>query len=281
MATSGSSDWTQTRDNIIKQILQKVGVLGETGDPTAAQLVLVSTELNQFIKFLQVNHDVKLWKLDWATKTFSAPSEVTGTDSSVYTCIKSHTSAADNKPVTGDDWTSYWVKKGSTGGVWATSTSYTSTGDFTDATDLIGIEKAYMRKNGDDSIIEVIGNKEYAEIPNKTTFGDPIRIWFDNKLSPTIYVHPLVEDYDDIVVHYQKIMRIEDFDAAGNTPDFPVDWIAPIVWSVAHDVGIVYKLPPSELRTIKSKADEYLGSILNSTREHAEYMRISPNIRRR
>jgi hypothetical protein len=277
MATSGSSDWTQTRDNIIQQIGEKVGMIEEGGTPNADQIVLISRELNQFVKWLQVVHQVKLWKLSKATKTFSAPSEVTGTDSNVYTCIRSHTSSADNKPVTGDDWTTYWKLKGSTGGVWATSTAYTSTGDFTDSDDIIGIEKAFIRKNNTDIPVEIIGRHEYHEIPNKVDFGDPNRLWFDNLLTDTIYIHPLVEDTDDVVLHYEKILRIEDFDAAGNTGDFPVHWIAPIVWSVAHDVGITYKLPVSELRDIERKAERYLTGILNvSTKEQAEYIRISP-----
>jgi hypothetical protein len=279
MATSGSSDWTLTRDSIIKQILDILGVIAEGADPTAEQISTVSRALNQYIKYLQVVHHIKIWKLESATKTFSAASEVTGTDSNIYTCTKSHTSSADNKPVTGDDWTSYWTKKGSTGGVWATSTAYTSTGDFTDSDDVIGIETAFLRKNDNDREIEVIGRKEYARIPNKNDFGDPNVIWFDNKYSPTIFVHPLVEDTDDVVIHYEKILRIEDFDAAGNTPDFPVEWIAPIVWQVAHDVSFIYKQPIAEQREIKRKADEYLASILNSTQEQAEYLRISPRRR--
>jgi hypothetical protein len=278
--SSGSSDWTQTRDDIINQILQKVGALEEGGTASAEQIALVSTELNQFVKWLQVVHQIKLWKLEWGTKTFSAPSEVT-IDDVIYTCTRSHTSATSNNPLIGDDGSTYWRIKGTTGGVWAADTAYYSTGDFLDATDLIGIEKAYIRKNNIDRPVEVVGSASYAEISNKTSFGDPITIFFDNKLTPTIFLYPQVEDVDDVVVHYQKILRIDDFDVASNTPDFPVHWIAPIVWSVAHDVGIIYKLPSQELRDIEKKADKYLGGILDSTKEYAEFMRISPNLRSR
>jgi hypothetical protein len=278
--TSGSSDWTLTRDGIIKKVLQIVGVLVEGQEPDANQIVLVSEALNAFVKWLQVVHQVKLWKLEWDYKKFSDPSEVTGTDSNIYTCIKSHTSSSDNKPITGDEWTSYWKLKGTTGGVWATSTTYSSTGDFSDGTDLIGVEKAFIRKNNIDRPVEIISNNGYAEIANKTSFGDPIQLFFDNQLTPTIYLYPQVEDTDDVVLHYQKILRVNDFDVAGNTPDFPVHWINPIAWRVAHDVGIVYKLPSSELRVIENKANEYLIGVLDSTKEHIEYLRIMPSRRR-
>jgi hypothetical protein len=280
MATSGSSNWTQTRDNIIYQVADIVGITEEGSTPNAAQISLISRQLNQFIKWLQAVHHVKIWKHEWAQKIFSAPSEVTGTDSNIYTCIRSHTSSSDNKPITGDNWTTYWKKKGSTGGSWVTSTAYTSSGDFTDSSDLIGITQAYIRKNDTDKEVEVISNFEYASLPNKTDFGDPIRINFDGKLSPTIFVNPQVEDTDEVVLHYEKIMRIEDFDASGNTPDFPVHWIDPVVWKVAHKVGIIYKIPVQELREIKREADELLSSILFSTQEHVTSMRIMPRRRR-
>lgn len=277
--SSGSSDWTQTRDNIIQQIME-ITILGEGETANADQKVLVSTHLNQFVKWLGMVHDVKLWTLDWDYKKFSAPSEVTGTDSLVYTCIRSHTSAAANKPITGDDWMAYWKQTGSTGGVWATSTAYYSTGDFTDATDLIGVEKAYIRKNNIDRPVEIISSNQYASIANKTSFGDPIMLFFDNRLSPTIYLYPQVEDYDDITLAYQKIMRIEDFDTAANTPNFPTHWIAPIVWNVAYDIGIIYDLPPSKLAYIEKKAITYLNGILDSNTEKVEYVRLVPRLRR-
>jgi hypothetical protein len=277
--SSGSSDWTQTRDNMIQQILEKT-ILAEGETANADQKVLVSRELNQYVKWLGVVHDVKLWKLEMDHKKFSAPDEVTGTDSLVYTCIRSHTSSSDNKPVTGDDWMGYWKQTGSTGGVWATSTAYYSTGDFTDATDLIGIERAYIRKNNIDREVEVVSGREYSKVSNKTYFGDPIMIYFDKRLSPTIFLHPQVEDYDDVTLFYEKIMRIEDFDVAGNTPDFPTHWIAPIVWNVAYDVGIIYDLAPSKLALLKRRADEYLAGVLDSNTEYSEFMRIIPNRRR-
>jgi hypothetical protein len=277
--TSGNADWTQTRADMIQSILEITGAIHIGGTPTSAQTSFVSRELNQYIKWLQRVYKLKLWKLEQKEYVFSSPDEVTGTDGSVYTCIKSHTSNANRKPVTGSFWTSYWKKKGSTGGVWATATSYSSSGDFTADTDTIGIERAYYRKNGSDIPIEVIGYDEYIDISDKISFGNPSRIWFDNRLSPTIYVHPQIEDVSDVVIHYLKIARIEDFDAGTDTPDFPVEWIEPIVWQVAHKVCFHYHVDKSRRDDIKRKADEYLREIRFSTKEYADTMRI--RLRRR
>jgi hypothetical protein len=282
--TAGDTDWTLTREQIIQQVLEINNAIAVGDTPTTVQTTSVSTVLNQFIKWLQKVHDIKLWKLDWATKKFSDPDEVTGTDSNVYTCIRSHTSSTDDKPITGDDWTTYWTKEGSTGGTWATSTAYTSAGDFTDSDDLVGIERAFIRKNDSgtqtDLPMEVIGYNMWMDIPNKNSFGIPIQIWYDNKISPTIYINPQLEDTDDYVIHYLKIKRIEDFDTETDTPDFPVEWIEPIVWNVAYNISFHNDVPVNKQRMIKEKAESTLKAILARTREYSDKLKIMPNLRR-
>lgn len=53
-------------------------------------------------------------------------SEVDGSDALNYRCIKSHTAAALNKPITGADYLLYWELGGSSGSAWVTGTSYTA-----------------------------------------------------------------------------------------------------------------------------------------------------------
>jgi hypothetical protein len=52
-------------------------------------------------------------------------SVVKGSDNNYYTCIVSHTSDSTNEPITGVDWTAFWVLAGASGPSWANSTSYT------------------------------------------------------------------------------------------------------------------------------------------------------------
>lgn len=60
--------------------------------------------------------------------------EVIGTDSNNYTCIATHTSSTDNKPITGGSYASYWVAGGENGAVWATATTYTKSAVLDDDT---------------------------------------------------------------------------------------------------------------------------------------------------
>src|SRR3990170_3018837 len=60
------------------------------------------------------------------TIPFGPASEVLGTDTKNYTCIVPHTAAIINKPITGGNWATYWIQKGSAGGTWVADSAYTA-----------------------------------------------------------------------------------------------------------------------------------------------------------
>ncbi len=55
-------------------------------------------------------------------------SVVVGTDGLNYTSIKDHTAAAENCPITGASWATYWAQQGTGGGTWAAGTGYFAKG---------------------------------------------------------------------------------------------------------------------------------------------------------
>ena len=63
----------------------------------------------------------------WPTlSTVNTQSVVTGTNSTIYRCIRSHTADSTNRPITGANYLLYWEAGGSSPSVWATSTQYTA-----------------------------------------------------------------------------------------------------------------------------------------------------------
>lgn len=58
----------------------------------------------------------------------NAPSVVLGTDGKTYTCIATHTASADNMPISGVNWQSYWIEQGSNGKTWTAAQNYRPAG---------------------------------------------------------------------------------------------------------------------------------------------------------
>lgn len=238
MATSGSYDFAATRDQIITRALRILGVVAQGQTATDTQISEGSEALNAMVKGWQNDH-VYLWSLEWNTQVLASSDEVTGTDSNIYTCIRSHTSDTDKKPITGSDYTTYWVQKGTTGGVWASSTAYSSIGDFTPPADTLDVLKAFVRDGADDYPLTIKSVSDYFDIVDKDSTGKPGVLFFQKSLSPLIYLYEQPDDAD-YVIHYLQVRALEDFDAGGNTPDFPTRWINPLVWNLAAELGPEY-----------------------------------------
>lgn len=92
-----------------------------------------------------------------APLTVQTQSEVVGTDSNNYRCIKSHTADTNNKPITGANHLLFWEQGGSSGVAWVSGTvNYNPTliryaykrplFDFDNSTDNPDIPQAWFRR---------------------------------------------------------------------------------------------------------------------------------------
>jgi len=253
--TSGSYDFELTRNKLITESLRKLGAVATGQNPTAAQLSEGAEALNVLVKALQ-DDNVMLWTREWKTKTFTASSEVTGTDGNIYTCTRSHTATADNRPVTGAEYLSYWKQGGTTGGVWAVDTEYSSIGDWQEDADTVLIEAANIRSTtSHDYPVSIITFDEYFKIDNKFDASSyPDKLAFHRKLIPHVYLYPQPNN-TDFVLEYMRVRLLEDFDTSTNNPDFPVRWYKYLVFALAADLAYEYGVDPRlyEMKATKLK----------------------------
>ena len=257
MAVSGVTSWDPTRNEIIADALFNVGAAGPDGDIRTEYMQLATRRLNSLVKSLQTE-GMNRWLGTDGTYTMTASEEVTGSDGNVYTCRKSHTSAATNKPVTGANWTTYWHKAGSTGGVWANATAYNSIADFNLGTDVISVSGAFYRDtNSVDYPIELIPYNRFLELGSKYYTGTPVQIAIDWTLTPTVYMNP-VPDNTRYVIHLRETREINDFTAAANTADFSKLWNNVLMWGLTEQLSHGFGKELNERQIFKSRFDEAL-----------------------
>jgi hypothetical protein len=277
MPTSGSSDFNRTRDQIIEAALRKTGELGRGDTLSAEQNAEAAEALNLIVKNLQAGPDgVRLWKIEEKVATISASSEVTGSDSNIYTAIRNFTSViSTDKPITGNKWSYFWVKDGDTGGVYANGTAYTSSMQMVLDDEDIGIHKAFLRNTeGNDTELTVIPIDDYSMISDKGVIGTPTKIYLEKYLDSSGVVkfrgwlYPRPTDTTDIII-YQAVIKLEDFDASGNNPDFPVSWIRPLIYLLASDMADEIGLALNERMYLRNVAGDLLKT--------AKLGDISPN----
>lgn len=247
--------WLQTRNQIINRALRIIGVVAQGETPSAEQYSESTVALNALLLSLS-NEDIKLWKREWLTKTLTASNVVTGTDGLNYTCIRSHTSAAANRPITGSEWPMYWNQSGTGGSAWTTATSYSSIGDFLIDVDAIKVLKFMTRLNGSEHDIEMVDYERYLEQSQKwQTDTYPTMVWLDRHINQRAYLWPQPIDTSS-VVHYFADVVIPELANASDNPDTHGKLYDLLSYTLAANLADEYGINLSERNYISGKAEK-------------------------
>jgi len=275
MTTSNSTDFTQTRDQIIADALSLLGRLGEGETPTTNALSFCSNILNKLIK--QWETQLHLWTTSEGT-VFCNPGQNTyrlsptgdyacddttlvtnqiTTASSGSSCVVTSTTGINVGDTIGielDTGTRFWTTVASvpnsttvnlvgsmtgTASVNNTVFSYTSNIgrpiDIRSARRRIGIFDSES-----DNEIRMTGRSDFMGIVNKNTPGFPNRGFYTAQRDQGIlYVWPTPDDCTTrIQISYAR--SIQDFDTGTDTPDLPQEWLFALTYNLARAAAPAY-----------------------------------------
>ncbi len=132
------------------------------------------------------------------------------------------------------------------------------------------IMQAWMRDTNDvDSPeLEIIGPEEFNRIPEKTSAGTPIVLWYDaayqsldnygSTSKGTIHLWPVPDSTvvasNSLVLFYQRPLL--DFDATTDRIDMPQEWFEPLRLTLAYKIAPEYGMPVIEHDRLKGEMDE-------------------------
>lgn len=274
MATSGSTNYSRTRDNLIDTSLKLLGVLGEGETASANAVTDMAVLLNSMIKGWQAI-GINLWREDEAvvfltdsTAEYSLYSSgdrasaeiiktelsVAGATSDTTITVDSVTSMAtsDKIGVELDDNTIDWstissidttnktitMAAGLGGAAAVNNNVYVYTTILSRPMDIVSARLLY--DNGIERELRKLGRKEYFQLPNKTIEGKPVAFYFSPQLDRgKLYLWPTPDSVADRL-RITYIRTIEDFDASTDDPDFPQEWLEAIAYNLAVRAAPMY-----------------------------------------
>jgi hypothetical protein len=273
MATSGSSNYTQTRDQIISDALMLLGVLGANDTATANDVTFCSNMLNKMVKGWQ-GQGIHLWKESEAIVTLtdgqykyvlsSSSNDEIG-DNAVETTLSASASGTsltvvstsgmtvgDEIVIALDDNTSHattiaTIPSTTTLTINVTLPSAAASGNsvitFTSqiARPLNVTSARYHYVSGLERKMTKYGREQYMQIPTKYTSEGPSTVfYFSPQLNEGhLYVWPVPNDVNDSI-HISYIKTIEDFDSSSDNPDFPQEWLNCLTYNLAVMVAPAY-----------------------------------------
>lgn len=306
MATSGSTDHTNTRNQIIESALRKMGQLPEGETASAQQVADASRDLENLVKSLQTQ-GINIWKseelvLFLANEQQSYALGPTGDrlvskDSLIITelgadeaatqtslTVDSITDIADNYiiGITLDDRTIHWTAVngtpvGATVIVDDALPSAASSGNKVYAFSAkaprpLRITQARVQLDDTNEMeLEILSEEDYFGLSNKSTASTPNSFYYKPTLvNGKLYVWPTVAD-ERQYLNLSAKMPIEDFDAAGNNPDYPVEWHQPLIWLLCSEVYIEYGVTdPATVTKIEKQAEKWFKIVSDYDVEEAD-----------
>jgi hypothetical protein len=292
MTTSGSVDFTVTRDDIIQEALEILTAVSAEQTPAANDVTSLARTLNMMVKSWQGRGRNIFTLKQSALFLEKAKNDYTiggaSQDKYAYTygftaingalasgvssiVVDDATDISDTQAIgikQSDDTMHWTTVSGAPAGNTVTIADVTtaSVADdavvyfYTAATDVpLRVEYLIHRSAaGTETPGHVWKELEYITIPTKTSDGQTLQGWYDRHVeTATMRVWPQ-SDVSDAVLLLWVHRTAEDFDAAGDNPDFPKEWYWALATNLARRCITKFGTPPRLAAEIKHLAAEAL-----------------------
>lgn len=309
MTTSLSTNYTQTRNEIIADSLTLLGVYGQGDTVTTNDYNFCSNILNKMVKawegqgihlWTQVEGAVFLTADQQSYSLINTATDVAG-DDVVFTLLTADGSgtgltvtstvgmtALDNIGIKLDDNTIQWTTISAVGSTTtltlnASLSSTASSGNnvfvFTNRIDrpLDIISMRFRNYSGNERPIEVRGREDFFNMPNKDISGKANIFYYAPAVSTSrLYVWPTADDVGDCLrISYSR--RIQDFDTSSDTPDLPQEWLEAITYNLAVRVAPSYGISTQRLNPDISVIAAYSLAEMQSWDSEAGSIQICPS----
>jgi len=300
MATSNSTNFNLTSDEIVEEMFRELGVKTPNRTLTSEEMNDGARTLNLYAKSL-ISKGLFLWKTKQATLFLvgsqsaytidGSTANVTETFTETTTSAAAAASATDIvvTSATGfvvgyfigvllDDnsihWTTITVIASTTITLNAALPSAAASGSEVfvyqtkiDRPESIQNAQSTIPSNSDIPM-QILSRDTYYNIPVKDTPGRPNQLYYDKQLSlGTINLWPVPENSTN-KVEFTWIEQLFDFDAATDDPDFPVEWLQPLILGGTYRLSRKYgRLDKQEKEQLKRDLDEALEDAEGYDRE--------------
>jgi hypothetical protein len=275
MASSGSVNFSLTRDNIIQASLEDLLIMA-AGDTTSStsftdHSTMMARKLNMLVK-------------QWMGKADFAPGLKTWTNKRAYLFLQKGEGVYTLGPTataTGatNKWaSSYWTTTIGTSGEASGQTVITLTdGSVVTTSDRIGIvlNTGYilhaLRRDTDniDTPIDSMQLEGYERVVKKTNEADPNYYYYEAQLTDgVIYFDSEISDCTD-VIRIVYASPTEDFDAAADDADYPQEWLRPLALGLSVEACGNFQ-QEERAAYFKTLRDEALAIARHTTPENSD-----------
>jgi hypothetical protein len=313
MATSGTSTFTTTRDQLIRAAALEVSAIGLGVTMSAEMLSDFAFVLNGMIKHWQ-GRGLKIWTVREATlfpvagqTRYGAGTGATDhiAESVTITALSADEAAGQTilsvdatTAMTNGDYLGIELDTGAiqwTTIVSKTSTTVTATAALTGAAGLgtkvysytsnipkpirVVDARRYVVTSAIETPIEIVSHKDYRHLPNKASVGSINQVQYDPQRVVGYFNLWSVPAAATELLKMTVWRPLDIFSAGGNEADLPEEWANALKWNLAKELMGRYPVNSERRRHITDMADSTLFDMEGYGRED-ESIFFQPNFRR-
>lgn len=273
MATSGSTNFSSSRDSLITDAMVNVGAISEGVTPTAAQLAANGRILNMLVKQWAAKLGMPLWAMKTGyilpqsdTNSMLVSSHVvtsyiqttlsTAAAAAATVLVPTSTTGMTIADVIGVELTDGTVQYStitalvpftiadalaSAAAAGGEIYTYTTTNRVSRPLRVV-YANTHDAVSNVDTPITIIAHSEFNDIGTKTSESYPTQLYYDPQLVGKFYWYPRWIDGKK-VVQFRFHRPFEDFDAAADEPDFPQEWHFPLLWYLSWAICPKFGIP--------------------------------------
>lgn len=307
MTTSNSSDFNRTRDEIIKAAYRKIGAIRANETPNAKLITDGAEALNAMVKHWQ-GRGIHVWTVSEAT-LFPQPgqirytiSDASGSDhvtqSFVSTAVRIEAalgstvisvdsidgfSDGDFIGIVVDDGSVHWTTiNGAPAALNITITTgiddsagvgnkiYAYTSKIVRPLKIVDARWVDAGTGYETPTINMMARLDYRRLPNKEQPGAVTNAFYDPQLSAGFLNLWHVPSAFDGYINFTWHRPIQDFDAAGDNPDLPQEWLRTLIWNLAMEVGPEFDIPEQKWNRVVAMATTSLDDMEGWDREEED-----------
>jgi hypothetical protein len=297
VTTSGTTTFSVSRDDLIRDAFDYCGLLDPTQTMPAAHFSSAAIKLNMMIKAWMAQ-GLHMWGISEATLFQQKTVQRYGVSSTGWHCTNSYvkttlaanaaTSAttitlASTSGISNGDHIAVMLDSGSL--FWTTVTTIGTTliaSGLTSAASSGAVVFAYTTKinrpqriisayrrniSGADIVLDMLARGDYAELARKNATGKPVQFYYDKQLTTGyINIWPTTDDESDVIrFFYERI--IEDAGIGTDNIEYPIEWAEAISSNLALRIAPGFGVPLDVQANIRGLAGAALDLAKGYDRE--------------
>lgn len=290
MARSNVYTYTLARDKIIQRAFQLINVYDLNETPQNNDVLYASDILNGMVKAWEAD-GIHLWKRRQATLFPALDDHEYSIGSTGWHCTNSYVSttlsgdeasgqttlsvtsstgmtASDYIGIELDDGSRQWTTISSvpsstsvivsvalTGAAESGNTVLSYTSKINRPLRILRATTMDLDNDSNEVMMSMYSYDEYFNLPLKSTEGRPNNYYYDKLLdNGTLYVYPEPQNVNTLI-NFTYDDCFQDFTTATDSPDFPQEWIYPLVVNLAVELAYAYG-KFVELERLEPKAEK-------------------------